>query len=82
MPKRFKDYSVSLRSVKLQKFAYCSIQLCCQCGSSPLLTQRQPSASKRSKSAFLLLGHGVFVTRQATAGPKKKAAPPQGRKLN
>jgi hypothetical protein len=72
LPKRFKDYSVSFRSVKLQKFGYRRIQFCCQFGSPALLTHGQPSALKRSKSDFLLVGHGVFVTRQATSGAKKK----------
>jgi hypothetical protein len=59
-PKRFKDYSVSFRSVKIQKFRYCCIELSCQFGSWALLTHGQPSALKRSKSAFLLVGHDVF----------------------
>jgi hypothetical protein len=77
LPKRFKDYGVSFRPVKLQKFGSCRIQLCCQFGTSALLTHGQPSALKRSKSAFLLVGHGFFVTLQATACPKKESAPTQ-----
>ena len=58
---RFKDVSVSFRSMKLQKFRYCCIALCSRFRSLALLTHGQPSALKRSKSALLLVGHGPFI---------------------
>jgi hypothetical protein len=62
--KRSKDDSVSFRSMKLQKFCYCCIELCSRFRSPALLTHSQPSALKRSKSAFLLVGHGpLFIYR-------------------
>src|SRR5690242_18769468 len=76
LSKLFKDYSVSFSSMKLQKFRYCPIELPCHFRSSALLTHGRPGGLKRSKSAFLLVGHKSFM-RQATADPKKKAAPPQ-----
>jgi hypothetical protein len=65
----------------LEKCRYCGIDIRCHFQSSAILVHGGPSPFKRSKSAFLLFGH-AFLSRQATAGPKKKAAPPQGRKLN
>jgi hypothetical protein len=67
--------------MKLEKCRYCRIEARCHFRSSAMLTHGRPSPFKRSKSAFLLVGH-AFLSRQATAGPKKKAAPPQGRKFN
>jgi hypothetical protein len=58
VPKLVKDDSVSFRSMKLQKFRYRCIELCSRFRSPALLTHGQPSALKRSKSAFLLVGHG------------------------
>jgi hypothetical protein len=77
LPKRFKDYSVSFRSVKLQKFDYCGIQFYCQFGSA-LLTHGQPSALKRSKSAFLLVGHEVFCHAASDCRSEKESGPASG----
>jgi len=55
--KRSKDDSVSFRSMKLQKFRYCCIELCCRLRSPAVLAYGQPSALKRNKSVFLLVGH-------------------------
>jgi hypothetical protein len=44
--------------MKLQKFRYRCIELCSRFRSPALLTHGQPSALKRRKSAFLLVGHG------------------------
>src|SRR5215471_19320492 len=60
--KRLKDDSVSFRSMKLQKFHYCCIEFCSHFCSPALLTHGQPSALKRSKSAFLLVGHGPLIS--------------------
>jgi len=67
--KRLKDDSVSFRSMKLQKFHYCCIEFCSHFCSPALLTHGQPSALKRSKSAFLLVGHGPLISALPTPAP-------------
>jgi hypothetical protein len=71
--KRSKNDSVIFRSMKLQKFRHCCIELCSSFRSPALLTQGQPSALKRSKSVFLLVGHGpscvkIFCSGVGTIG--------------
>ena len=67
--KRLKDDSVSFGSMKVQKFHYCCIEFCSHFRSPALLPHGQPSALKRSKSAFLLVGYGASDQRFANADP-------------
>src|SRR5262249_58633563 len=60
----------SFRSMKVQKFHYCCIEFCSHFRSPALLPHGQPSALKRSKSAFLLVGHGPLISALPTPTPQ------------
>ena len=68
--KRLKNDSVSFRSMKVQKFHYWCIEFFSHFRSPALLSHGQPSALKRSKSAFLLVGHGPLISALPTPTPQ------------
>src|SRR5689334_4875094 len=69
LPKCFADGNVSLRSMKLQKFRYRSIELCSHIRSPSLLPHSHPSALKRSESAFLFVIHIAPAANGSRIGP-------------